>query len=548
MVEAMQGTVQSSPNATVDAKHLKVLVKEKISDEGVKLLQQHFDVEVNKDMTDAELKERINDYDALIIRSATKVTADILEDATRLKIIGRAGVGVDNVDVPAATKKGIIVCNAPGSNSLSVAEHALALLMAQARMVTSADASMKAGRWEKSKFKGVELDGKVLGILGMGKIGQLVAPRAKALGMTCIAYDPYVTPERFRELGVERADSPDDLYAQADFITVHLPKRPETAAFVDDAAFAKMKKGVRIINCARGGIVDEASLARALDSGQVASAGLDVFSSEPVPADFPLLGYENVVMTPHLGASTSEAQDRAGVITAQQVMNGLLGRFVSTAVNIPPVDEDTMEALGPFLPLAETLGSLIVSIADGPLERFTVRYEGGLAEIDTRLLTIAVQKGVLERRCEEAVNYVNAPSIAEERGYGFAEEKEPVARDYTNLITVISEDARGELTTGGTVLGPQNKPRLVKIYRHDIDIEPSEHMAFFRYEDVPGMIGKVGTALGDRGINIAFMNVGRKKVEGKAVMALALDHPISQDLLDSLCGTAGISEARAVEL
>lgn len=534
--------------AAESTKNLRVLVKEKISETGIELLKQHFDVEVNTKMPDEQFKEKINDYDAVIIRSASKLTADILGAADRLKIIGRAGSGVDNVDVKAATKKGIVVANAPESNAVAAAEHAIALLMATARNIPQAHASLKSGKWERSKFEGTELTGKTLGVIGLGRIGMIAAQRARGLRMEVLAYDPYVTTERFREYGLERAETPEEVYARADFLTVHLPKTPETVGFINDEAFAKMKDGVRVVNAARGGIIDEGALQRALDSGKVCSVGLDVFSKEPPDPDFPLFKYDNVVVTPHLGASTEEAQDKAGVIIAQQVTAGLLGQFVSNAVNIPSVAGEAMEALGPFLPLAETLGKLIVSIADGPLEKLTVHYEGQIAELDTRLLTIAVLKGFLEDRMEESVNYVNAPAIAEERGIKVAEVKERAARDYTNLITVVSEDRRGELTAGGTTIGPKHKPRLVKIYRHDIDLEPAPHMVFLQYEDIPGMIGRVGTAMGDRGINIAFMNVGRKKVEGRAVMGLALDDPAPQDLLDEIQAMPGFFEARAVRL
>ncbi len=534
--------------AETPAGTMRVLVKEKISRAGVELLKEHFDVDVRTDMTDAELKERVNDYDALIVRSATKVTAEILEGSHRLKIIGRAGSGVDNIDVKVATKKGIVVANAPESNAVAAAEHAIALLMAQCRQIPQAYCSLKAGKWERSKYGGVELTGKTLGVIGLGRIGMIVAQRGKGLRMDVIAYDPYVAADRFRENGLEQAETLDDLYAKADFITVHMPKSADTMGLVGDEAFAKMKDGVRVVNAARGGIIDEAALARAIESGKVASAALDVFTQEPVPPDFPLLAYDNVVVTPHLGASTEEAQDKAGTIIAEQVTAGLLGRFVSNAVNIPSVSPEAMEAVGPFLPLAETLGRLIVAISDGALEDISVQYEGQVAEQDTRLLTVAVIKAMLECRVEETVNYVNAPTIAEERGLKVSELRDRQMRDFTNLITVSCKDRRGELTAAGTTIGPKHKPRLVKIYRHDIDIEPAAHMAFFQYDDVPGMIGRVGSLLGDRGINIAFMNVGRRKVEGRAVMGVALDDPIPQDMLDDIASLPGFYEARAVEL
>ena len=527
---------------------MKVLVKEKIAQAGIDILSEHFDVEVRTDMTDEELREKINDYDAILVRSASKITADVLENATRTKIIGRAGVGVDNIDVKAATKKGIVVANAPGSNSLSVAEHAIGLLLAQVRQIPSANASMHAGKWEKSKFKGEEITGKVLGIMGLGKIGVLVAQRAMGLRMDVIAYDPYVAAERFRELGIERAETPDELYASSDFISVHLPKTPETTGLIGDDAFEKMKQGVRLINSARGGIVDEAALMRALESGKVASAGLDVFSVEPVPEDFALARFDKVVMTPHLGASTTEGQDRAGIIVAEQIVAGLTGGVVTNAVNIPSVSKEAMEAIGPFLPLAETLGQLMSALAEGPLSKVTVHYEGELAEHDTRLLTLAVTKGLVEGTVDEAVNLVNAATIAASRGLQVSEAKDRRSPDYTNLITLTSTDRQGGLTAGGTVFGPKNRPRLVKIYRHAIDIEPSPHMVFLRYEDVPGMIGKLGTIIGRHGVNIAFMNVGRKKVEGKAVMGLALDDPLPIAVFDEIRKVPGVDGVRAVEL
>jgi D-3-phosphoglycerate dehydrogenase / 2-oxoglutarate reductase len=527
---------------------MKVLVKEKIAQAGVDILKEHFDVEIRTDMSDEELTEKINDYDAILVRSASKITADVLQNATRPKMIGRAGVGVDNIDVKAATQKGIVVANAPGSNSLSVAEHAIGLLLAQVRDIPNANSSMHSGLWEKNKFKGVEITDKMLGIMGLGKIGVLMAQRAKGLRMHVIAYDPYVSEDRFRELGIERAETPDDLYAVSDFISVHLPKTAETTGLIGDAAFAKMKKGVRIINSARGGIVDEAALVRALESGQVASAGLDVFSAEPVPPDFPLAKFSNVVMTPHLGASTTEGQDRAGIIVAEQIVAGLTGGVVSYAVNIPSVSQEAMAAIGPFLPLAETLGQLMAAIAVGPLSKVTVHYQGELAEHDTRLLTLAATKGLVSGGADEAVNYVNAPTIAAGRGLQVSEAKDRRSPDYTNLITLTAADKQGELNTGGTAFGPKDRMRLVRIYRHDIDIEPSEHMVFMRYEDVPGMIGRVGTIIGGHSINIAFMNVGRKKVEGKAVMGLALDDPLPPDVLDELCNIPGVDGVRAVEL
>lgn len=511
----------------------KVLVKEKIAASGVDLLKKEFDVDVRLDMDQEQLKKEIGKYNAIIIRSATRMTAEIIDAAKNLKVIGRAGIGVDNVDVGAATKKGIIVANAPQSNIVAAAEHTIGLLLAQSRNIPQAHGSMKHGKWERSKFGGVELAQKTLGVVGFGRIGVLVAQRALGLKMKVVAYDPYVSKQRFEELGVEGVEKVDDLYKQADFITVHLPKSPETRGFIGKEAFRKMKKGVRIINCARGGIVDEDALAAALKSGKAAGAALDVFSVEP-PTDSPLLAFDSVIVTPHLGASTIEAQDRAGTIIAEQVAAALNDQFVSNAVNIPSVSQEQMNVVRPFLPLCEKLGRLIVEIADGTLENFEITYQGSIADTDTTLLTVAFFKGLLEGRVEDAVNYVNAEGIAEERGVKVTESKRRQTADFTSLITVRSEDRRGELTVGGTTIGPKHRPRFVKIYRHDIDIEPGKYMAFFRYDDVPGMIGKVGTMMGANGINIANMNVGRKKIGGKAVMSITLDKPIPAAILDEI--------------
>lgn len=507
-----------------------VLVKEKIADSGINLLKKEFNVDVRLDMDQAQLKKEIGKYNAIIIRSSTRMTADIIGAAKQLKVIGRAGIGVDNVDVKAATKKGIIVANAPQSNIVAAAEHTIGLLLSQSRNIPQAHSSLKAGLWERSKFGGVELAEKVLGVIGLGRIGVLVAQRAKGLRMKVVAYDPYVSQARFEELGVEGVDKIEDLYKVADFITVHLPKSPETLGFIDDAAFRKMKKGVRIINCARGGIVKEDALVKALKSGKVAGAAIDVFEKEP-PLGNPLLDFDSVIATPHLGASTIEAQDRAGTIIAEQVAAALNNQFVSNAVNIAPVSPEEMTVVRPFLSLCEQLGRLIVELADGPLEKFDITYQGALADGNTQLLTVAFFKGALEGRVEDTVNYVNAAGIAQERGIEVTESKRKQAVDFTNLITIVSEDRRGKLVVGGTTIGPRHRPRFVQIYRHDIDIEPARYMAFFRYDDIPGMIGRVGTLLGDRGINIANMNVGRKKRAGKAVMSVTLDKPIPADVL-----------------
>ncbi|HLH13317.1 MAG TPA: phosphoglycerate dehydrogenase, partial [Solirubrobacteraceae bacterium] len=486
----------------------KVLVKEKIGESGIALLREHFDVEIGVDWDEQQLRERIGDYEGIVIRSATKMTAELIERATRLKAIGRAGVGVDNVDVPAATKRGIVVANAPESNVVTAAEHTMALLLALARNVPQAYASLVAGRWERSKFSGVELYEKTLGIVGFGRIGQLVAQRARGFGMRVLAFDPFVSAERYRELAVEKADSVEDVYASADFITIHLPKTPETEGFVDADAFAKMRDGVRVLNVARGGLIDDAALKDALDAGKVAGAALDVFTSEPM-TEHPLFGYPNVVVTPHLGASTAEATDRAGYQSAEQVVAALTGGVVSTAVNIPAIGAEDMEMLGPFLPLATQLGRLAMEIAEGSsVERIEAAFLGRIADFDTRLLGLAVIVGALQGRTEEQVNLVNAPTMAQQRGIVFEEKVVSEAQDFHELIRVTVVAGGERVAVAGTGIGPHRVAHLVEVQGRRLTIELEPHVTVFRYQDLPGMIGRVGTVFGAHGINISSAAVG----------------------------------------
>ena len=409
----------------------RVLVREEISEAGVDLLRSRFDVDVD---AETALEEIIGGYDAIVVRSATKLTAELIERAERLKVIGRAGVGVDNVDVDAATRRGIIVANAPESTVVSAAEHTIGLLVALARNIPQAHAALKQGRWERSAYGGIELAGKTLGVLGFGRIGQQVARRALGLGMRVVAYDPYVTAERFRELGAERVESPEDVYAAADFLTLHLPLTPETRGSVGAAAFEAMRPGVRVVNAARGPLLDEDALLAALRSGRVAGAALDVFGDEPYSG--PLLELDNVVVTPHLAASTGEAQDRAGVIVAEQVAAALEGGLVSNAVNIPVIGADDLEVLGPYVPLASRLGRIAMELAGGAAEEIVITVYGALADYDARLLTVAALNGAFQGRADRPVNYVNAPLIAAERGIEVREERSRSARDYTNLVRV----------------------------------------------------------------------------------------------------------------
>lgn len=526
----------------------RVLVKEKIADSGVELLREHFDVDVGTDWADGELEQRIEGYDALVIRSATKVTGELINRAERLKVIGRAGIGVDNVDVAAATKRGVIVANAPESNAVAAAEHTMALMLALCRNVPQAHASLTGGKWERSSFGGVEVYRKTLGVIGFGRIGQLVAERARGFGMTVVAFDPFVSAERYRELGVERVESSADLYSRADVVTIHLAKTAETANWLDAEAFAQMREGVRVINCARGELVDHDALEEALRSGHVAGAALDVFPEEPI-TEHPLFELPGVVVTPHLGASTAEAQDRAGVITAEQVVAALTGALVTNAVNIPATRPEEMEFIEPFLPLATRLGHLAVSLARASsIDRIEVRYEGRLSEHDTRLLTIAVLNGVLGGHTEEEVNFVNAPSLAEARGIVVAESNEPESEAFNELlaVTVISGGDRVEVS--GTGFGPHHVPHLVSVLGQSFNIELTDHFAFFRYRDQPGMIGRVGGVFGTAGVNIASAAVGAREGGEEAVMAVTTDRAVPESLIEEIAALDGFHDGSAVNL
>jgi D-3-phosphoglycerate dehydrogenase / 2-oxoglutarate reductase len=531
---------------------MKVLVAENIGASGIELLREHFDVELADGWSREELAERIGAYDGILIRSGTKLDAELLERATSLRAVGRAGVGVDNVDVPAATKRGIVVANAPQSNVITAAEHTMALLLALARNVPQAHASLTSGKWERSKFSGVELHSKTLGILGFGRIGQLVAQRARGFGMHVIAFDPYVASERYRELGVEKAESSDDVYAVADFLTLHLPKTPDTEGWLNAEALAKCKDGVRVLNVARGPLVLEEDLKAALDSGKVGGAALDVFNAEPV-TEHALFGYPNVIVTPHLGASTTEATDRAGYQAAEQVVAALTGGVVTSAVNVPAISSEDMEALGPFVPLCRALGRIAVALADGSsIDRVEAEFLGRIAERDTRLLSIEVLLGVLRGHTEEEVNEVNAPSLAEERGIDVAETKRTSARDYTDLVRVAVLSGSDEVRVVGTLIGRRNRPHLLEAWGQRFDLQLEEHVTLFRYRDVPGMIGRVGTIFGERGINIVSAAVGRQpegsKEDGLAAMVITTDATVPREVLDEVVAGEGFVAARTVSL
>jgi D-3-phosphoglycerate dehydrogenase len=521
---------------------MKVLVRESIADAGVDLLRERFDVDVD---LESPLEDIVGQYDAIVVRSATKLTAEVINRATNLKVIGRAGVGVDNVDVEAATRRGIVVANAPESTVVSAAEHTVGLLVALARNIPQAHAALKQGRWERKTYGGVELAGKTLGVLGFGRIGQQVARRALGLGMRVVAYDPYVAAERFRELGAERVETPEEVYGAAEFITLHLPLTDETRKSIDADAFARMRDGVRLVNAARGQLVDEDALLDALRSGKVAGAALDVFSSEPYSG--PLLELDSVVVTPHLAASTDEAQDRAGVIVAEQVAAALEGGLVTNAVNIPAIGAEDLEVLGPYVPLAAKLGRLALDLAGGRADEIVITAYGGLTDYDTRLLTVAALNGAFQGRADRPVNYVNAPLIARERGIEVREERSQSARDYTNLVRVEVRTGEERTRVAGTTIGSENRPWLVHALGFELDLELAPLLVLFRYDDVPGVIGRVGTLFGDAGVNIANMTVSRSRRGGKALMALSVDTRPPAELVERI-RAEGFDDARVIEL
>jgi D-3-phosphoglycerate dehydrogenase len=526
---------------------LKVLVTEKLADRGVDLLREEFEVDVLLGLGHEELLEKIGNYDGLIIRSATRVTAEVIGRADNLKAIGRAGIGVDNIDVEAATKRGILVANAPASNTVAAAEHTLALMLAAARRIPAADNSLRNGEWTRSAFKGVEVAEKTLGLVGLGHVGTIVARGALGMGMRVVAYDPYVSEDRMRSMNIERAESLDEIFEHSDFVSLHVPRTPQTAGMVDAGALEKMKPTAYLINVARGGIVDEMALYNSLKEGTIAGAALDVFEEEPT-TDSPLFALPNVVVTPHLGASTAEAQDRAGVTAAEQVATVLRGAVPMHAINTPvPVGEGA-EFVAQFSGLCEALGSLLYQLTDNPGNVLRIEYRGEIADYDTRLLDVSAQKGLLAPMVFEPLNYVNTPLLAIERGLHLKTSRVPESADYTSLVVLRLEGEGDQNAVSGTLVGPRHQPRLVEAMGFDLDIVPEKHMLFIRNEDVPGMIGKLGTILGEHGINIGNMAVGRGKPGSRAAMAVTVDEPAPEEVLNALLNTPGFNEARAVTL
>lgn len=518
----------------------RVLVTESLSDRGLEVLRAAgHSVDVCLGLSPDQLLDAIPGAQALVIRSATEVTARLLDAGSDLIAVGRAGVGLDNVDVAAATERGVMVVNAPESNIVSAAEHAFALLLAQARNIPQAHAALVAGRWERSRWEGVELHGKTLGIVGLGRIGALVAERAHAFGMRLIAHDPYTSEERAKRMGVELLPL-DELVAQSDFLTIHLPKNTETANLVGKDLLAKSKRGIRIVNAARGGVLDEDALASAILSGHVAGAALDVFSREPCTAS-PLFELPSVVVTPHLGASTGEAQDKAGEQIAEQIVLALAGDFVPYAVNVAA--RSASEAVRPYLGLAERLGHVIAALGEGLPDKLEVLVEGALFGEDLGILTLSALKGVLAAGSDEPVSYVNAPRLATERGLEVRETSTSATSEYVSLITLRSNDH----AVAGTLAGRSATERIVMIDDHGVELPFAENLLVVRNDDRPGMIGVVGLACGDAGVSISSMAVGQTAGEaGTALMALATDLPVPYDVISVLRSTDGILDIHRV--
>jgi D-3-phosphoglycerate dehydrogenase len=522
---------------------MKILVSDPLSQEGIDILKREADVDVITDLTPEQLIYEIKNYDALIVRSGTKVTREAIE-SSNLKVVGRAGVGVDNIDVDAATAKGVIVINAPEGNMISAAEHTISLMMALSRNIPQASQSVKSGEWKRSKFIGVELFGKTLGVLGLGRIGAEVAKRMRAMGMNVLAYDPFVTVERAKELRVEIA-SLREVLRNSDYITVHTPLTKDTHHMIGIKEIEMMRDGVRILNVARGGIIDEDALYQGLVTGKIAGAALDVFEREP-PADSKLMTLDNVIMTPHLGASTVEAQINVATSIAEQTLLALKGEPVRNAVNIP-IRAETFGAVRNYMPLAEKLGKFCIQLVEGQIQGIEAIYNGEVGQCDIHPLTIAVLKGALDRVLQSPVNFVNAEMFAKKRGIRISETKTETVEDFTSLITVRIKSDKGDWSVAGTLFfGDQ--PRIVKIGNYYVDAETEGCMLITSHIDKPGVIGRVGTLLGNNNINIAGMNVGRDKVRGQAVMVLALDDPLIEEVLNDIRALDGISTAKAVVL
>ena len=525
----------------------KVIVTEKMAEEGIKLLQEELEVDICFDISREDLLKIIDQYDAIIVRSVTKINEELLKAGKKLKAVGRAGNGVDNIDVSAATKRGIIVANTPESNTMSAAELAIGLMLAQARNISWANDFIKGGEWDRSRFKGVELYNKTLGIIGLGRIGALVATRMVGFGMKVVAYDPYISDERFTRFNAEKKENLEDLLIEADFITVHTPKTSETNGMIGDKEIELMKDGVRLINAARGGIYNEAALIRGLKSGKLGGVGLDVHEKEPCYGN-PLFEFNNVVVTPHLGADTVEAQQNVGITVAQQVINALKGEIVPNAVNLPTIHRDELNVIRPYIDLMEKLGKMYYQIHQEPIEYVSVNYWGNIASQDVEMITIAFIKGLLQPVVEDKVNYINARLLAEQRGIGIEQRKlKEHYNGYLDFVEIKIKNKKGEFVLGGN-LSSKREGRLVKIEGYEVDVNPSKHMLVIQNMDVPGVIGNIGRVLGEENINVATMQVGRNAPGEVAIMLMNVDDQVNQEILDRIANLENVLWAKCIKL
>jgi D-3-phosphoglycerate dehydrogenase / 2-oxoglutarate reductase len=535
---------QSIPTGAPKMNKPRVLISDQMDPKAEQIFRERgCDVDVITGKTPEELGEILGQYDGLAIRSTTKLTKELIAKATNLKVVGRAGIGVDNIDIPAASAKGIVVMNTPFGNSITTAEHAIALMFALARQLPEADASTQAGKWEKNRFMGVEVTGKTLGLIGAGNIGSIVASRALGLRMKVVAFDPFLTPERAIEMGVEKADL-DGVLAKADFITLHTPLTDQTRNILSAENIAKCKKGVRIINCARGGLIDEDALKAALDSGHVAGAALDVFVKEPAK-ESPLFGTPNFISTPHLGASTDEAQVNVAIQVAEQLSDYLVSGGVTNALNMPSLSAEEAPKLRPYMALAEKLGSLVGQLAHDNLTHISIEVEGAAAQLNIKPITGAVLAGLM-RRYSDTVNMVNAPYLAKERGLDIREVRHDKEGVYHTLIRVTVETAVGPRSVAGTLFG-NVEPRLVEIFGINVEADLDGDMLYIVNEDAPGFIGRVGTLLGDAGLNIGTFHLGRRAAGGEAVLLLSMDAPIPDAVLDQAGKLPGVKIVKALK-
>jgi D-3-phosphoglycerate dehydrogenase len=527
---------------------MKVLISDNLAPVGAEILKDAgLEVDINTGLAPEELKKIIGNYDGLVIRSATKVTEEIVEAADNLKVVGRAGIGLDNVDIPSASKKGVVVMNAPDGNATTAAEHAISMMMSLTRNIPQATASMKAGKWEKKKFGGREVTGKTLGIVGIGRIGSIVADRAKGLHMQIIAYDPYMPKDIADKLGIEIL-SLDEVCKRSDYITVHVPLIKETAKILSTDQFKAMKNDAMLIDCARGGVVDEEALYEALSTGEIAGAALDVFAVEPTNLENnPLLGLDNFICTPHLGASTSEAQVNVAVAIAEQMADYLNNGTITNAVNVPSVSSEVMKQVGPFINLANTLGTFHMQIAKGGVEAVDIEYVGELAELDVKPVTVAFLKGLFTPILKEAVNFINAPMIAKDRGIKVTESKTNDSDDFTSLLKVTVKTTEGENVLVGTVFG-KNEPRLVRLNSFRLESSPSGPMLYVYNNDVPGVIGNLGSTLADFGVNIQNMTVGREADGKQNVILLNTDQTLDKDQLKAVLALDNVNAAMALDM